>query len=99
MSAKLIIGAAFAAALLLGGYQLGAGNWPFMLAQKPVTARAAAQERAANRKVLYWKDPDGKPDFSPAPKRTGDGRDYLPVYDEEEPALAGTKPAKPNGKG
>jgi hypothetical protein len=26
--------------------------------------------------------PDGKPDYSPAPKKTPDGRDYKPVYDE-----------------
>jgi membrane fusion protein, copper/silver efflux system len=97
MSAKLIVGAALAAALLLGGYRLGAGNLPFISTQKPITT--AAQERAANRKVLYWKDPDGKPDFSPAPKKTGDGRDYLPVYDEDEPALAGAEPANPKGKG
>jgi Cu(I)/Ag(I) efflux system membrane fusion protein len=99
MSVKLIIGAALAAALLLGGYRLGAGNWPFMLAQKAVTATAPTQERAANGKVLYWKDPDGKPDFSPAPKKTKDGRDYLPVYDEGEPALAGAASPKPKGKG
>lgn len=99
MSAKLIIGAALAAALFLGGYRLGAGNWPLMSIQKAATVIAAAQQRAAGRKILYWKDPDGKPDFSPAPKTTSDGRDYLPVYDEEEPALAGAEPAKRKGKG
>ena len=49
--------------------------------------------------MLYWKDPDGKNDFSPAPKKTTDGRDYLPVYDDQEAAIAGTTPAKPKGKG
>jgi Cu(I)/Ag(I) efflux system membrane fusion protein len=49
--------------------------------------------------VLYWKDPDGNADFAPAPKKTADGRDYLPVYDEEEPPLAGTQNQKARGKG
>ena len=40
------------------------------------------------RKVLYWKDPDGEHDFSPTPKKTADGRDYLPVYDDQEADFA-----------
>jgi Cu(I)/Ag(I) efflux system membrane fusion protein len=48
---------------------------------------------------LYWKDPDGKAEFAPAPKKTADGRDYLPVYDEEEPTFAGTQSRKTKGKG
>ena len=59
----------------------------------------SVQESAAARRVLYWKDPDGKADFAPAPKKTADGRDYLPVYDEEEPPLAGTPNRKTKGKG
>lgn len=35
---------------------------------------------------LYWQDPDGSPDFSPVPKKTSDGRDYLPVYDDQAEA-------------
>jgi Cu(I)/Ag(I) efflux system membrane fusion protein len=49
--------------------------------------------------VLYWKDPDGKADFAPAPKKAADGRDYLPVYEEEEPPLAGAQGRKTKGKG
>jgi membrane fusion protein, copper/silver efflux system len=99
MAYKLVMGAVLAAALLLTGYWLGAGGRPFTLHpnRRPVTA--AAGEPAAGHKVLYWKDPDGKPDFSPAPKKTRDGRDYLPVYDEEEPALAAAQNVKPKSKG
>jgi Cu(I)/Ag(I) efflux system membrane fusion protein len=99
MSSKLIKGAALAAALLLTGYWLGAGGWPFVSHPKYLASTAAAQEPAAGRKVLYWKDPDGKSDFSPAPKKTADGRDYLPVYDEEEPAIAAAQRVKPRSKG
>jgi Cu(I)/Ag(I) efflux system membrane fusion protein len=55
----------------------------------------APAERAGDkdRTVLYWRDPDGKPDYSPTPTKTEDGRNYLPVYDEEEPLLPGDKVA------
>lgn len=32
-----------------------------------------------NGTVLYYKDPDGKPDYSPVPKKTSAGKDYIPV--------------------
>ena len=47
---------------------------------------------------LYYQDPDGKPDYSPAPKKTADGRDYVAVY-EDQRAPAATTPPKPAGKG
>jgi len=34
--------------------------------------------------VLYWKHPDGDADFSQEPKKTPNGRDYVPVYDDQE---------------
>ena len=99
MFSKLIVGAAGAVALLLGGYWLGASGWRSAVSSKPrAVATAAAQEPTSVRRVLYWKDPDGKPDFSPAPKRTPDGRDYLPVYDQDEPPIAAPQNAKPAGK-
>ena len=42
---------------------------------------------AAERKVLYYRDPSGAPYWSATPKQDGNGRDYLPVYDEEEPSF------------
>src|SRR5215470_10188097 len=100
MSSRLIVGAAGAVALVLGGYWLGTGGWRFAVTPKPIAATTAvAGEPASARKVLYWKDPDDKADFSPAPKKTPDGRDYLPVYDQEEPPIAASQRAKPAGKG
>jgi Cu(I)/Ag(I) efflux system membrane fusion protein len=99
MSPKLVVGAALAAALIVGGYWLCAGGLPFSSQPKDLAAPAAAQEPAAGRKVLYWKDPDGKADFSPAPKKTPDGRDYLPVNDQDEPPIAAHQSAKPTSKG
>ena len=100
MFSKFIVGAALAATLILAGYWLDAGGWRFEFTSKPMAVTtAAAQGPATARKVLYWKDPDGKPDFSPAPKKTPDGRDYLPVYDQDEPPIAAAQSAKPRGKG
>jgi Cu(I)/Ag(I) efflux system membrane fusion protein len=40
-----------------------------------VTTAAAAEHDAP----IYYQDPDGKPDYSPTPKKTADGRDYIAV--------------------
>ncbi len=70
--------------------------------QHRVMERAFAQhanhEGHRHHAVAYWKDPDGKNEFSPEPKKTPDGRDYLPVYEDEEQSLGGEKP-KPKGAG
>jgi Cu(I)/Ag(I) efflux system membrane fusion protein len=42
---------------------------------------------AADRKILYYRAPDGSPSWSAAPKKDASGRDYLPVYEDEEPAF------------
>jgi Cu(I)/Ag(I) efflux system membrane fusion protein len=42
--------------------------------------------------VLYWKHPDGEADFSPGPKKTPDGRNYVPVYEDQEADFKDSKP-------
>ncbi|WP_031336860.1 efflux RND transporter periplasmic adaptor subunit [Rhodopseudomonas sp. B29] len=37
---------------------------------------------AEQPKPLYYRDPSGAPNWSAVPKKTVDGRDYLPVYDD-----------------
>jgi membrane fusion protein, copper/silver efflux system len=88
----LLRGIALAAILAgaVGGYRLGAGDWPSwhsilhhspdQRSQPPAPAEASPAERT----ILYWKNPDGEADFSPAPKKTADGRDYEPVFEEQE---------------
>lgn len=98
MNRKLQAGAAIAAVLAcaVAGYRLGSGAWPDASA---VAATSVAQSNPAQRTVLYWKDPDGKNDFSPEPKKTPGGRDYLPVYEDEEAGFKDAKPAKPHSAG
>lgn len=98
MNRNLISGVAIAAILSSAviGYRIGVSRTASSSAQ-PVMADVKAEP--AQRAILYWKDPDRKNDFSPAPKKTADGRDYLPVYDDEETPIAGSVPAKPKGQG
>jgi Cu(I)/Ag(I) efflux system membrane fusion protein len=45
---------------------------------------ASTTASAVERKILYYRDPSGAPNFSAAPKQDAHGRDYLPVYEDEE---------------
>ena len=67
------------------GGALGQGN------RVPATASAGAP--------LYYQDPDGKPDYSPTPKKTADGRDYVPIHEDTSPAVAPSPPTKPAPSG
>src|SRR6266567_2319309 len=60
------------------------GYW---YARLPVGVSALAPQgtaAAAERKVLYYRDPSGAPYWSAEPKKDAQGRDYLPVYEDEE---------------
>jgi Cu(I)/Ag(I) efflux system membrane fusion protein len=78
-----------AGALLLAfGVTAGAaaGYWYARL-PAGVPASAVAPEStaaAAERKILYYRDPTGAPYWSAEPKKDAHGRDYLPVYKDEE---------------
>src|SRR4051812_19827189 len=62
-----------------------------------LTVPVAAQE---TRAPLYYQDPDGKPDYSPVPKKTPDGRDYVPVFEDVSAPATPTSPtAEKTGKG
>jgi membrane fusion protein, copper/silver efflux system len=103
---KVLIGGIAIAAILtaaVAGYRLGSGAWPDAqgwLAEPPAEAgiEQAVAQPATERKVLYWKHPDGASDFSPEPKQTEDGRAFLPVYEDEEADFAEAKP-KPSASG
>jgi Cu(I)/Ag(I) efflux system membrane fusion protein len=45
---------------------------------------------AADRAALYYRDPSGAPAWSASPKKDSQGRDYLPVYEED----SGAEPPK-----
>src|SRR3954470_12350453 len=61
----------------------------------PFMAPAIAEEKTP----LYYQDPDGKPDYSPVPKKTSDGRDFVAVYEDKSEAPAAEPAARQTGKG
>jgi len=72
-----------------------AGYW---YARLPAGVSALAPQSAASaaeRKILYYRDPSGAANYSATPKQDASGRDYLPVYEDEEVSFepGGKKPA------
>jgi Cu(I)/Ag(I) efflux system membrane fusion protein len=67
-----------AAAAAVVAAAAGASGWYLMHQDRPqlAIAQAVAEPTAA---PLYYRDPDGKPLYSLAPKKTPDGRDYVAV--------------------
>ncbi|WP_024506460.1 efflux RND transporter periplasmic adaptor subunit [Bradyrhizobium sp. ARR65] len=77
----------FFTALTLG-IGLGAGSyWAAQRPLWPIQLHLSTPAPAAERKILYYRDPTGAPFWSAAPKKDSGGRDYLPVYDDEEPSF------------
>jgi len=86
----LVLGVAAVALIAIG---LGAGYWLHSdTRHAPASSVSAvtstgAEQRPQSRKPLYYQNPDGKPDYSPTPKKTAAGRDFKPVY-ADAPAVA-----------
>jgi Cu(I)/Ag(I) efflux system membrane fusion protein len=77
--------------LVLVAAALGAGYWlgsrgGHETAAPPAAAKDAKQER----RLLFYRNPMGLPDTSPVPKKDPMGMDYIPVYEGEEAADAGS---------
>ncbi|SDE28570.1 efflux RND transporter periplasmic adaptor subunit [Belnapia rosea] len=68
-------------------------------APSPAAAPAAP---TPGRQALYYQDPSGKPEYSAAPRKAADGRDFVPVYEDTgappQPAVA-PAPASAGGRG
>jgi Cu(I)/Ag(I) efflux system membrane fusion protein len=82
-------------AILLIGVTASASTGYFYVARSgtlPDIAAAGAadthaHEPASSRIVLYYRDPSGAPTWSATPRKDAQGRDFLPVYDDEEPSF------------
>jgi hypothetical protein len=91
----------FAVAALVGALGIGAGYW-WGRSSAPVTQdvshvgatpqAAAVPAPQSEKKILYYRNPMGLPDTSPAPKKDPMGMDYIPVYEGETPAAASAGP-------
>jgi RND family efflux transporter MFP subunit len=54
-------------------------------------APVAVDSQKGAKKLLYYRNPMGLPDTSPAPKKDPMGMDYLPVYEGEDEAGSGVR--------
>ena len=80
--AVLVAGAAAGAAGYAAGQnQLGlvATQWVQMRLFAP-----SKQQVAPSSPVIYYRDPDGKPDYAASPRKTADGRPFTPVLASED---------------
>jgi Cu(I)/Ag(I) efflux system membrane fusion protein len=75
------------------GIGLGiAGYWPARHSLRPLPELIVVSAAAAERNVIYYRDPSGAPFWSAVPKKDSQGRDYLPVYDDEGPGEPAPNP-------
>jgi Cu(I)/Ag(I) efflux system membrane fusion protein len=81
---------------LLAAATAGAGS-SFWYAQSPAIwpTTVAAAQATVERPILYYRDPSGAPLWSATPKKNQQGRDYLPVYDDQEISFE-PKPEQPS---
>jgi membrane fusion protein, copper/silver efflux system len=105
LSLVLLLGVALG--IGIGGYWLGRRDINATARMTAIPAAEAANTPAAGttpeRAILYYRDPMGKPAYSPVPKKDSMGMDYVPVYEGQEdnaPAAAASAPpaSKPKGK-
>lgn len=73
----------------------GRADWP-LPSWVPATLSDALKGRsepsASTGPVIYYRDPDGEPFYSADPKKTADGRDYLPVRSSEDVSFDDSSP-------
>ena len=80
MSARLI------ALMVLIAVGAGVGGYWFGHAKQNAPEAAAS----GKGRILYYRNPMGEADTSPAPKKDAMGMDYIPVYERDAPATPGT---------
>jgi Cu(I)/Ag(I) efflux system membrane fusion protein len=91
----LLKGMVTAAAIVVAA---GAGLWAgqtglVKLPAPTMTAMTGMAQHEAKGPVIYYRDPDGKPLYSPTPRTTDAGRPYVAVYAGEHTGFDAPKPA------
>jgi Cu(I)/Ag(I) efflux system membrane fusion protein len=77
---RILTSLALSAGIGLGGY------WSFERGHSTFHADLAAPAAATDRLPLYYRNPSGATLWSASPKKDPQGRDYVPVYEEDGPA-------------
>jgi Cu(I)/Ag(I) efflux system membrane fusion protein len=85
VSPLLIVSAILAAGLV--GLAVGRSNGPlpgWLSAILPAAAKPSAAKPAAIGPIVYYRDPDGLPNYSQTPKNTSSGKAYSAVHSSED---------------
>ena len=72
---------------------------PWFSATLPVAAKSAVAHAEATGSIIYYRDPDGAPDYSSVPKKTSSGKEYSPVRSSEEVSFEEKVPEEASAKG
>jgi len=83
------------------GLAIGRSNGPlpeWLTALLPAAAKPSSAKSEATGPIIYYRNPDGLPDYSETPKKTSSGKEYLPVrasedvdFEEKAPEVATAK--------
>jgi membrane fusion protein, copper/silver efflux system len=87
--------AATAALAAVCGFALRSSPGPHRLTWTAPAAAAQPAAATSDRAVLYYRDPTGKPEYAPTPRKDAAGMDYIPVYEDGEQAPEPSVPAAP----
>jgi len=100
IAAFLIVLAIVAAGVV--GLVAGRSNGPltgWLDAVLPAAAKQSQGQPEATGPIVYYRDPNGLPDYSPTPKKTSAGKDYLAVRASEEVSFEDKAPETATAKG
>jgi len=84
------------------GLVIGRSNGPlpgWLDGVLPAAARQSQGQSEATGPVIYYRDPDGLPDYSLTPKKTSAGKDYLAVHSSEDVSFEDKAPETMTAKG
>ncbi len=100
VGAFLIVSAILAAGVV--GLAVGRSNGPlpgWLDGALPVAAKQNPAQSEATGPVIYYRDPDGLPDYSLTPKKTSSGKDYAAVRASEDVSFEEKAPEVMTAKG
>ncbi|MBX9648439.1 MAG: efflux RND transporter periplasmic adaptor subunit [Xanthobacteraceae bacterium] len=78
-----------------GGLAVGRSNAPlpgWLSAALPAAAKPVSDRQVPTGPIVYYRDPDGAPDYALGPKRTASGKEYLAVHASEDVSFEGPSP-------
>src|SRR5882672_4334115 len=100
VGAFLIVCAVLAAGMVglaFGRSNSGLPGW--LDAVLPAVAKQSPAQSEASGPVIYYRDPDGLPNYSLTPKKSSAGKEYLPVHASEDVSFEEKAPEVATAKG